>query len=349
MKHTIAILFALALAATPPWLSAGNGKGAESKPAGLEPKFEVATDRVQREHAEINELMRGERFHLLKTDAKFEDFLKAYRRSADVVETARLGFLSGSAQTAAGFMDAALKDEAWKKPAGAPLSFIFLLSLRTARDLVRVNYVRVHDRALDFEVDHLCPVGAEELETRVLCVIEIPLGILAPGSFHYSIMTNAGQYKRPPEKHPEGWEYADVSGFQQGLGMGSGGSGCTIVDPATNTVPPVKRPPVRPSALLSEARLDRAVERLRRAKFPMELDKLLEIIGLSKEHQGRPVSFGWSASGGSRKVYELTGPPIIHLLEIREDEQRRTALAAILYHRDGARRYTLYDSRMELE
>ena len=320
-------------------LLASDGKSAQA-----EPKFEIDTARIQREHAEIERLMRGVRFHVFVPDSKFQDFLKTYRRNSDVVETAKLGFLSDPSQPATEFIDTALKKDAWKKPMDTPLSFICLLPLRTAQDWVRVNYVGLHDRNIDLEVDHLCPVGAAELEKQVLCVIEIPLGGLSPGSFHFSTKLNAGQYTRPSET-PEGWEYADVSSLKFG---GSGASGCTIVDPATNTVPLVERPPVRPSALLTEARLDQALEMLRRAKFPVDASKLFEIIGFTKEQQNRPALFG-SGADGPHRIYELTGPPIVHLLDIQEDEARKNVLAARIYYLDDVRVYTLYDSRMKSE
>ncbi len=257
------------------------------------------------------------------------------------VETAQLGFLSDPQQSPNGFMETARQKDAWKKPMNTPLSFIVLLPLRTGQDWVKLNYVRLHNRRLDLELDQLCPAGAPELETPVLGVLEIPIGPLGPGSFHYSTSRNAGQHRGSPSEHPPGWEYADVSSLKQS----QMGSGCTIVDPATNSVPPREKPPVRKSRFLSEDRLDHMLEQLRHTKFPIEAARFFEIIGFEKEDTRQPDFFGWSADRGNRQTFKLTEPPKEHLLEIYLDKNQSNVLDASIFYRDFPRTYTVFDSR----
>jgi hypothetical protein len=339
-----AVFLALVLLAASACPLCAKDKNSENQPAKVEPSFETTLDLVRKEHVAIENLMQGVRFHTYTPDAKFQEFLKAYRRGADVVETAQLGFLRDPNQSAADFMEKALQKDAWKKPMDTPLSFILLLSLRTAHDRVRLTYARLHNRTLDLEVDQLCPVAAPELEHQVLAVIEIPLGQLSPGPFFYMTSLNAGQHRQAPAAHPEGWEYADVSSLRHSSG-GTGASGCTIVDPATKNVPPTEKPPVRKSRYLSEARLNTLVDRLQRTEFPIPAVKFFETIGFSKEEANRPDMGGWSAERGEEQTFTLTEPPVVHRLKIHVDKTRTNVLDASIYYLDDPRKYTLFDSR----
>lgn len=304
------------------------------------PSFEIDSAGVRQKHAEIEAMMAGVRFHVFRPDTEFADFFRSYRRSADVVPASLLGFLSDPQQSAKAFIETGLQSDAWKKPSDAELSFIWFLPLRTARDRVRINYARLHERTLDVEVDQLCPIGTPELGDTVYCVIEIPLGTISPGSFHYTTNLNRGQQWRPLSEHPQGWEYADAAALSH-----SGGSGCTIVGPDSDAASDEGMPPVRESQFLGEARLDVALERLRHAEFPMEAARFLELVGLSVDQQNRPANFGWSAEKGSLRLYQLTGPPIVHILEILEDESRKTVHAASIYYLSDFRKYTLYQAQ----
>jgi hypothetical protein len=313
----------------------------------IEPRFEKDISCIQAERAQTDRLLQAARLHVLSCTPEWLAFMKTYRRSSDVVETALLGFLDDSAQTPQAFMANALKKDSWKKPMDRPLSFVVFLKLRTARDWFRINYVRLHERSLDLEVDQLCPTAADELKEAATAVLEIPLGPLTPGSFHYMTWMNAGPYTKTPPDHPQGWEYADVSRFQ------AGASGCTIVDPASNKEPRRREPPIRKSEFLTEAQLDAALERLRSAKFPMSRSKIYDLVGLSKEQRNNFATLQNCADKTALVMHDLTRDGIKHILEIRGQKGdldfKADAASTLIYYRDGDRKYTLFDSRIGLD
>jgi hypothetical protein len=312
----------------------------------IEPRFDTDAAGMQSERAQTDRLRQAAKLHVVPTTPEWRAFMKQYRREADVVETSLLAFLDDSQQSPQAFMAATFKKDAWKKPMNTPLSFVFFLKLQTAHDWFRINYVRLHDCSLDLEVDQLCPAQAVGIKEAAMAVIEIPLGPMRPGSFHYSTWMNAGRYKKAPAALPQGWEYADVSR------LSAGGSGCTIVDPATHDVPPKAAPPVRKAECLTLAQLDQALERLRFAKFPMSREKIYDLVGFSKEQRTKYVIFG-AMEGIASVTHQLTSDGEVHFLEIRGKKgdlnfQGSVECAIIYYDDEERRRYTLYDSRIGL-
>ena len=313
----------------------------------IEPRLDKDISSIQAERAQTDRLLQAAKLHVLPCTPEWLAFSKKYNREYDVVETALLGFLDNSAQTPQAFMAAALKKDAWKKPMDRPLSFVVFLKLRTAQDWFRLNYVRLHERSLDLEVDQLCPTAAAELKEAATAVLEIPLGLLTPGLFQYMTRINAGPYTKAPADHPPGWEYADVQRFQ------AFANSCTIVDPASNKEPRRPEPPIRKSVFLTEAQLDAALERLRSAKFPMSRNKIYDLVGLAKAQRNNFDTLKNSAEKTALVMHELTRDGLNHILEIRGQKGdldfKADAAAAMIYYQDGDRKYTLFDSRIGLD
>ena len=191
----------------------------------IEPRLEKDVSGIQAERKQTDRLMQAAKLHVWHLTPKEQAFMKVYKRSSDVVEASMLGFLSDSNQSPDAFMKKALETDSWKKPMNTSLSFVLFLRFRTAHDWFRLNYVRFHNRGLDLEVDQLSPTEAPEIKETAMAVIELPLGPMSPGSFHYSTLINPGTYNKMIADHPKGWEYSDVNRFA------GAASGCTIVDP----------------------------------------------------------------------------------------------------------------------